>query len=70
MTICAIISQGVSQKNLKKITKFSKSMRRDRELSFYGTEDLTPSEFYQKEDADEAREWAQFLVELTDTPKS
>lgn len=29
----------------------SKSLRRDRELAFYGSEDLTPSEFYSKSDA-------------------
>ena len=32
----------------------SRELRRDRELAFYGTEDLTPSEFYSKEDADRA----------------
>ena len=32
----------------------SRELRRDRELAFYGTEDLTPSEFYSKEDADKA----------------
>ncbi|MFN4896823.1 MAG: HEPN domain-containing protein [Pseudomonadota bacterium] len=32
----------------------SRELRRDRELAFYGTEDLTPSEFYSKEDAERA----------------
>ena len=54
------------QKEMKKISKISKSLRKDREFAFYGTEDLTPSEFYQKEDAEEAREWARYLVQLTD----
>jgi HEPN domain-containing protein len=54
----------VIQKNIKKIVIISKSLRRDRELAFYGSEDLTPSEFYQIEDAKEAREWSRFLVSL------
>ncbi len=36
----------------------SRSLRRDRELSFYGSEDLTPSEFYRKSDADLAKSQA------------
>jgi HEPN domain-containing protein len=32
----------------------SRELRRDRELAFYGTEDLTPSEFYSRKDADRA----------------
>jgi hypothetical protein len=52
------------QKNLAKITKISRTLRKDRELAFYGSEDLTPSEFYQQADADEAKGWATFIVEL------
>lgn len=37
----------------------SKNLRRDRELAFYGSEDLTPSEFYSKADADAALAAAQ-----------
>lgn len=40
--------------NLARISKVSRSLRRDRELAFYGTEDLTPSEFYHEEDARQA----------------
>lgn len=29
----------------------SKELRRDRELAFYGAEDLTPSTFYERADA-------------------
>jgi len=36
---------------LDELMKISKSLRRDRELAFYGSEDLTPSEFYTREDA-------------------
>ena len=41
----------------------SRALRRDRELAFSGAEDLTPSEFYRREDADEARAAARFVVE-------
>jgi HEPN domain-containing protein len=41
----------------------SKDLRRDRELAFYGAEDLTPSTFYSKDDALRALEGARFVVE-------
>ena len=40
----------------------ARALRRDRELAFDGAEDLTPSEFYRREDADEARAAARFVV--------
>lgn len=40
--------------HIKKLAKISKSLRRDRELAYYGSEDLTPSDFYQKEEGEEA----------------
>ena len=52
------------RKHLAKITKISKSMRRDRELAFYGSEDLTPSEFYSEEDAQEAFSNAKWTVDI------
>ncbi len=42
----------------------SRSLRRDRELAFYGSEDLTPSDFYQRPDAEQARAGARRVVEL------
>ena len=36
----------------------SKSLRRDLELAFYGSEDLTPSEFYAEGDAQTALDFA------------
>ncbi len=42
--------------------KYSHDLRRDRELSFYGSEDLTPSEFYSEEDAKEAFRKAKAVV--------
>lgn len=50
------------QKNLKKYQKISRQLRRDRELSFYGSEDLTPSHFYKKGDATRAKEAAEWVV--------
>ena len=41
----------------------SRTLRRDRELAFYGTEDLTPSDFYQEDDAKEARAAARLVVD-------
>lgn len=54
-----------AHKHLDKLCKISKELRRDRELSFYGSEDLTPSEFYTKEDAVLARDQAREVVHLT-----
>ena len=42
----------------------SRELRRDRELAFYGAEDLTPSEFYVRADAERARTSARRVVEL------
>jgi HEPN domain-containing protein len=40
--------------SIEELTKISRALRRDRELAFYGSEDLTPSEFYKEEDANTA----------------
>jgi hypothetical protein len=50
-------------KNLDGLLEASRSLRRDRELAFYGAEDLTPSDFYRKADAVAARDAARFVVE-------
>jgi HEPN domain-containing protein len=47
----------------ERLAAISKDLRRDRELAFYGAEDLTPSTFYSKEDALRALEGARFVVE-------
>lgn len=47
---------------LERLTAISRDLRRDRELAFYGAEDLTPSEFYSEADARAAREGARFVV--------
>ncbi len=51
------------KKDLEKICDISRSLRRDRELAYYGSEDLTPSEFYKEKDAKEALESAKFVVQ-------
>ena len=50
-------------KHLPRLAAASRNLRRDRELAFSGAEDLNPSEFYRREDADEARNAARFVVE-------
>jgi HEPN domain-containing protein len=47
-----------------RLAAISKRLRRDRELAFSGTEDLTPSAFYTIEDATEARNDARLTVRL------
>lgn len=48
--------------DLDDLAQISRELRRDRELAFYGAEDLTPSGFYTKKDADRAREGARRTV--------
>jgi len=49
---------------VERLAAASRSLRRDRELAFYGAEDLTPSDFYRQGDADEARAAARLVVGL------
>lgn len=42
------------RKKLALLCEISRELRRDRELAFYGSEDITPSDFYRKEDAEKA----------------
>ncbi|MGH7573851.1 MAG: HEPN domain-containing protein [Longimicrobiales bacterium] len=46
------------------LAEASRDLRRDRELAFYGAEDLTPSEFYSRKDAERAQASARHTVEL------
>ncbi len=50
------------QQDLDTLAAGSRTLRRDRELAFYGAEDLTPSGFYTQEDAISAREIARRTV--------
>lgn len=45
------------------LVRTSRELRRDRELAFYGAEDLTPSGFYERPDAEKARSGARHTVE-------
>ena len=44
-----------------RLADISHSMRRDRELAFYGSEDLTPSEFYEEKDGKAALDQATWV---------
>ena len=48
---------------VEELAEISRSLRRDRELAFYGAEDLTPSGFYSRKDAEQAFEGARRVVE-------
>lgn len=50
--------------HVETLTDISRTLRRDRELAFYGAEDLTPSGFYSKRDAERALQAATRTVEL------
>jgi HEPN domain-containing protein len=60
--------QAEQHAGLQTLIDISRELRRDRELAFYGTEDLTPSEFYSKKDAERALSHAKqavtFVVEV------
>jgi HEPN domain-containing protein len=49
--------------DLDELAEISRRLRRDRELAFYGAEDLTPTAFYRPEDAASAREDARRTVD-------
>lgn len=49
--------------DLPRLGAASRRLRRDLELAVEGANDLTPSEFYRREDAEEARATARFVVE-------
>jgi len=49
--------------DIDKLAGYSRAMRRDRELAFDGSEDLTPGEFYLESDALDALRMARETVE-------
>lgn len=55
------LPQGV-QPHVDTLAAGSRTLRRDRELAFYGAEDLTPSGFYTRDDATAARDIARKTV--------
>lgn len=50
------------QQHVEALAAGSRMLRRDRELAFYGAEDLTPSGFYTRDDATAARDIARKTV--------
>jgi HEPN domain-containing protein len=48
--------------HVERLAAVSRTLRRDRELAFYGAEDLTPSAFYRQSDAVLARDSARDVV--------
>jgi HEPN domain-containing protein len=49
---------------VERLAAISRDLRRDRELAFYGAEDLTPSGFYSRQDAQRALDGARTTVAL------
>lgn len=47
--------------HVSQLVNISRNLRRDRELAFYGSEDLTPSEFYKEADARQALDDARWV---------
>lgn len=62
-TNAALLPESV-RLQLPAMLEISRQLRRDRELAFYGSEDLTPSEFYRRADAERALQGARFVVEI------
>ncbi len=58
----ALLPKAIRE-DVERLYKISRSLRRDRELSFLGSEDLIPSEFYKEEDGEEALASARWLIE-------
>jgi HEPN domain-containing protein len=52
--------------HVEELASISRRLRRDRELAFYGAEDLTPGEFYTEDDADRAFASARRVVDLVE----
>jgi hypothetical protein len=55
---------SVLEPDLHGLAEASRQLRRDRELAFYGAEDLTPTAFYTRDDAERARLSARRTLEL------
>lgn len=51
-------------KHFEKIAEISKRLRKERELAFYGDIDFIPTENYTEQDAKQALQETQFVVEV------
>ncbi len=52
--------------DIDSLAKISRELRKDRELSFYGAEDLVPTEAYGLAEAEQALEWAREVVQAAE----
>jgi HEPN domain-containing protein len=52
------------QKNLDEVCNISRTLRKDREMAFYGTEDWIPTEEYSVVDSETAIKSAEFIFSL------
>jgi HEPN domain-containing protein len=50
------------QQLIPRWSEISKHLRKDRELAFYGSEDVTPSTFYTRSDAEQAKSMAEEII--------
>ena len=57
-------------KELTRMTRISKRLRKERELSFYGDEDFIPTEEYDAADARDAIRDAKFVVKIVSAAMS
>ena len=56
--------KNISFKEIKRIAKISKRLRKERELAFCGDIDFIPTEEYTREDAIEAMKGANYVVSI------
>ena len=57
---------SVIKENISKIKEISRSLRKERELAFYGLEDWIPLEEYNIEEADKAIGWAKEIKSIVE----
>ena len=57
--------KNISSKEVVKLAKISRELRKERELAFYGDIDFIPTEEYTPKDAKKAMEGAKFVVGIT-----
>jgi HEPN domain-containing protein len=57
----------IVRSSFPKIIKISKTLRRNRELSFYGDDDFIPTDEYSQEEALETIENAKFVLQIAES---
>lgn len=60
----AIAGPLLTPDQLARVEQVSKTLRRDRELAFYGDEDVVPLEYYERSDADTALSSLREVLEI------